>query len=81
MTAEASQPNAESAWFKDEFELLPEDSKFDMTVEGVAHSLTIQDAEPKDEAEYTVAIGDDTSSAMLWVEGSVTPHRKWTNSI
>lgn len=69
LTAEASQPQVESTWFKDDFELIPEENKFDMNTEGVSHELTIHDVETKDEGEYTLAIGDDTSTAMVWVEG------------
>lgn len=68
LACEANQPNLESAWFKEDYEILPDD-KFDIAVEGEKHELTIHDVAVEDEGEYTVEIGDDSSTAMLWVEG------------
>ena len=68
---ETSKPDVEASWFKDDLELLPDDH-YDMVVEGVKQALVIQEAGPEDEAEYTIEVGDDSSTALLHVQG-VTP--------
>ena len=67
----ASEENVESTWFRDDFEILPDD-KYKLRAEGAKHELTIHDVTLEDEGEYTVEIGEDASSAMLWVEGRFT---------
>ena len=42
-------------------------------VDGCRHKLVIHDAHLKDAAEYTVNIGDESSSANLEVEGIGLP--------
>ena len=67
---EVSKPNVESAWFKDDYELIPEKGKYEMTTEGQTHSLIIRAASPSDEAEYTIELAGASSTAMLYVEGN-----------
>ena len=70
LEAEVSKPGVESAWFKDDLEILPDvDEKFDILVDGTKHALTIHDATVEDEAEYTIEVGDESSTAALLVEG------------
>ena len=58
-------------WFKDELEIIPKvDKKYDTTVSGTAHELTIHDASTEDQAEYTLEIGEDSTTAVLKVQGT-----------
>ena len=43
--------------------------RFEITVDGCRHKLVIHEAEVSDTAEYTVQIGDVSSSARVIVEG------------
>lgn len=73
LEAEVSRPGAESAWFKDDLEILPDvDEKFDVSIDGTKHSLTIHDVAIDDEAEYTIEVGEESSTAALLVEGQST---------
>ena len=69
--AEVSKPDAAGTWFKDELEIIPKvDKKYDASVSGTVHELTIHDVSPDDQAEYTLEIGDESTTAVLKVEGS-----------
>lgn len=69
LTCELSKPAPESAWFKDDLEVLPDDH-YKVTTEGKALGLTIHEVGPEDEAEYTVEIGELSSTALLHVKGA-----------
>ena len=68
LECEASKPNVESTWFKDDAEIVPND-KYDMTVDDTIHSLTVHDTVPEDAGEYTVELGIDASTTHVNVEG------------
>lgn len=70
LQAEVSKEGAETAWFKDDLEILPDvDEKFDIAIDGAKHSLTIRDATIDDEAEYTIEVGTESSTGALLVDG------------
>ena len=47
------------------------DKKYDTAVSGTVHELTIHDVSSEDQAEYTLEIGDDSTTALLKVEGMI----------
>lgn len=61
-------PDKPARWFKDKTEIFPTE-ECQLKVEGTVHTLTIPRATLEDEAEYTICIGDKTSTALLLVEG------------
>ena len=73
LACQVSKPVTESAWFKDDLEVLPDDH-YEMATEGTALALTIHDVGPEDEAEYTLEVGDHSSTAKLLVEGVTLNH-------
>ena len=68
LTCQLTRPSTVT-WLKDGNVLTPDES-FDLTVDDVTHTLTIPVSTLADEAEYTVTVGDTTTKAMLWVEGT-----------
>ena len=46
-------------------------TRHEVQVEGTKHTLTINHAELKDQAEYSIQIADKTSTAQLFVEGKI----------
>lgn len=68
LECEVNKPDIDGVWFKDNMELAP-DEKFEPIVEGVIQALTIQNVELEDEAEYSIEVPGDSSTATLWVEG------------
>jgi len=72
--AEVSKPDVAGTWFKDELEIIPKvDKKYDAAVSGTVHELTIHDASTEDQAEYTLEIGEDSTTAVLKVQGNIGP--------
>ncbi len=69
LQCEVSKPDVDGVWFKDNVELAP-DEKFEPILDGVFQALTIHDVELEDEAEYTIEVPGDSSTATLWVEGT-----------
>ena len=68
LQCEVSKPDVDGVWFKDNLELAP-DEKFEPILDGVIQALTIHDVELEDEAEYSIEVPGDSSTATLWVEG------------
>ena len=68
LQCEVSKPDVDGVWFKDNLELAP-DEKFEPILDGVMQALTIHDVELEDEAEYSIEVPGDSSTATLWVEG------------
>lgn len=61
----------QGTWFKDELEIIPKvDKKYDAAVSGTVHELTIQNATTEDQAEYTLEVGEDSTTAVLKIEGN-----------
>jgi len=70
LQAEVSKPNVSGIWYKDDLEILPEvDKKYVPSVSETVHSLTIHDVSLEDIAEYTLEIGEESTTAVLKVEG------------
>ena len=68
--AEVSKPDVPGTWFKDDLEIIPKvDKKYDAAVSGTVHELTIHDAAKDDQAEYTLEIGEESTTAVLKVQG------------
>lgn len=63
-----NKPDAQSKWLKNGEEIVPSDH-YDIVTDGTRHVLTIPEASVDDQAEYTVVIGEKSSTANLRVEG------------
>ena len=71
---EVSKPDVPGTWFKDELKIIPKaDKKCDAAVSGTVHELTIQNATTEDQAEYTLEIGEERTTAVLKIEGNNRP--------
>jgi len=69
--AEVSKPNVAGTWFKDDLEIIPKvDKKYDAAASETVHELTIHDASADDQAEYTLEIGEESTTAVLKVQGT-----------
>ncbi len=68
LTCELSKPNQKVKWLKDGKVIRP-DKKTKITADGKVHTLTIPKSALDDMAEYTVKLGDDTTSGKLTVKG------------
>lgn len=72
--AEVSKPDVAGTWFKDDLEIIPKvDKKYDAAVSGTVHELTIHDVSADDQAEYTLEIREESTTAVLKVEGNSRP--------
>ena len=70
LEAEVSKPNVQGTWFKDDLEILPEvDKRYGVAVEGTIHGLTVFDVAPEDSGEYTLEIGEESTTTALSVLG------------
>lgn len=63
-----NRENVPSKWLKNGEEISPEDN-CDIKTDGKRHICTIPEASVDDEGEYSVVIGDKSTSAKLNVEG------------
>ena len=68
LECQLSKPDRTATWLKDGEEITS-DKHVELSVDGVFQRLVIHNSVLDDEAEYTVRIGDESSSAPLWVEG------------
>jgi len=74
LQAEVSKPDATGTWFKDDLEIIPKvDKKYDAAVSGTVHELTIHDVLAEDQAEYTLEVGEESTTAVLKVQGTNLP--------
>lgn len=74
LKAEVSKPNVLGVWFKDDLEILPKvDKKYNIAVDGTMHSLTIEKVSPDDQGEYTLEIGEDSTTTIAAIEGQLKP--------
>ena len=72
LVAEVSKPNVPVAWFKDDLEILPKvDKKYNIMVNETIHTLEIHDISLEDNAEYTLEVGEESTMAVVKVEGSL----------
>ena len=70
LEAEASKANATGTWFKDDLEILPQvDKKYNVSVKECSHTLTINEAALEDAGEFTLEVGEDSTTVLLVVEG------------
>ncbi len=70
-TCEISKTDLKAEWFKGKTSLR-RNTKYEMTSEVGKYSLTINDADDKDEDEYTVKFKETTSTANLTVKGKLS---------
>jgi|SRR6218665_1110655 len=68
-SCEVSKANQTATWYKNGVEIKP-DEKHEITVDGTFQIMNIKDTSAsEDDADYTIKIGDNGSSAHLHVEG------------
>lgn len=63
-----SSDNVRVTWLKDGVELTPEDD-YEFESEKKRHLLIVPEAAPDHHGEYTIIVGEKSSSALLEVEG------------
>ena len=63
-----SKPKQPVTWEKNKEEVTPDD-RVTIEEDSGTHTLTINNVTPDDDAEYTVYLGDQSTSAKLTVEG------------
>ena len=79
LSCEVSKPDVMVDWLLNK-EVLAPSEKFDMTQDGVTHTLTSADVTPDDSGTYTARVGGNETSASLTVKGkfrSVPFHSRW----
>ena len=64
-----SKPTKDVMWYKDDQEIDDDDDDYITSYEDVTFTLTIPVSSVEDSGEFTVKIGDETSSAKLVVNG------------
>ena len=75
LSCEVSKPDQTAKWLKAGKEVRPS-GRIEIRVDGTKHTLIIQDAHLDDHDEYSVVIGDKSSTATVFVEGmSWFPHQ------
>ena len=67
---EISKSGMKAEWFKGDVQLRRGD-KYDMMSEGCKHSLTVEDAQVKDEGQFKVQFNDVTAEAKLIIHGKM----------
>ena len=68
LTCELSKLDQKVKWMKNG-KLIKPDKKTKITVDGKVHKMTIPKSALDDTAEYTVKLGDDSTSGKLTVKG------------
>ncbi len=68
MSCEVSKPGQKVQWLKDG-KPIKMDKNTKVEVDGKVHKLTIPKSELGDQAEYTVKLGDQTTTGRLEVSG------------
>ena len=73
LSAEVSKPNVHGTWFRDDIEILPEvDKKYTVGVSETIHTLQIHDINIVDQGEYTLEIGEESTTSVLKVKGQIS---------
>ena len=67
-TCEVNKPDVTVTWLKNSVKLEPSE-KHQLKDDGTTHTLVIMDTDQSDVAEYSVIVGDQTSSAQLHLDG------------
>jgi len=58
-------------WFKDDLEILPKvDKKYVVSMKETFHTLEIHNVSLEDKAEYTLEIGEESTTAVVKVQGT-----------
>ena len=71
LQCELSKSNQKGTWLKNGKEIEPDD-RHQITVNGTIQLLTIKDTNlAEDDAEYTLRIGDNSTTAHLHIEGEL----------
>ena len=68
LVCELNKPNKPAMWLRDGEQITAADG-YEIIVDGNVHKLVIRRASLDDEAEYTVMVGNNESSTMVFVEG------------
>ena len=63
-----SNPNKKVTWYKDGKEIVSNDH-FQIVSDGCDHTLVFKDIVLDDQAQYTAKVGEENTSAAVWVEG------------
>ena len=74
LEAELSKPNEVVLWFKDGRPIPETDYRFEPWCEGTKQGLMIFDLDLGDEADYTLIIGDRSTTATVFVKGMYLMH-------
>ena len=72
LQCQVSKPNKEVKWLRNGKEVKP-DERYQVTVDGTTHSLTLDRALVTDSATFTAKIDRDKTVAKLVVNGTLTP--------
>ncbi|GFS00827.1 titin [Elysia marginata] len=67
LTCKVNKPNVKATWYKEGVPVTSGD-RCVLAMDGDTHTLTLRDADLEDEAEYTIKLGDKSSTALLLVE-------------
>ena len=70
LECQVSKSDAKVIWLQHGVELQP-GPKYDTIDDGVVHKLVIHDVTPEDVTDYTVRVGERTSTATVSVEGGL----------
>lgn len=70
LECEVNKPGIVAMWLKDGEQIMPTD-EYEIQVDGCKHTLKIPEASLDHEAEYTIMIGNQDSSTVLYVEGKL----------
>ena len=68
LACELNKPNKPAMWLRDGEQITVADG-YEIIVDGNVHKLVIRRASFDDEAEYTIMVGNNESSTMVFVEG------------
>ena len=71
LECEVSKPNVKAEWSKNKEPISVQDG-YDIRCDKTYHTLLLDKLGPDDTAEYTITVGDKSSSAKLTVKGRKT---------
>ena len=68
LECEVSKPNVKAEWSKNNLPITVQDG-YDIRSDNTYHTLYLEKVGPEDAAEYTVTVGEKSTSANLTVKG------------
>ena len=68
LTCVIAKPNVEAVWFKDVIEITP-GGRYEMSRDDNMHTLAFSDVTLSDAGDYTVKVGETSSTTKLCVTG------------